>query len=297
MLRALLSSAVLLIAASHACGQSAPPITVHVNGVELHYIEQGQGEPVILLHGGIGDYSSWGPQMGPFSAHYRVISYSRRYSYPNVNPIVVPNDSALVDADDLAALIRKLKLRRVRLVGASAGAFAALALAIKHPELVHSLVLAEPPLHQWVRDQPGGEAVFQDFLTAIANPAADAFRNADTERAMRLFVDGMSGPGSFDKLAPERAAIVMRNAPAMKALLLSSDPFPNLSKDRARRLKIPTLVVTSERAIRIHRLVDEEIARVLPLAEAVTIPDAGHSSARDNPAAFNEAVLKFLQAH
>jgi pimeloyl-ACP methyl ester carboxylesterase len=297
MLRAVLGSALLLIAAAQACGQSAPPIEVRVNGIELHYIEQGQGEPVILMHGGIGDYSSWGPQMGPFSGHYRVISYSRRYSYPNMNPVVVPNDSALVDADDLAALIRKLKLGRVRLVGTSAGAFAALALAIEHPQMVRSLVLAEPPVHQWVRDLPGGEAVFQDFLTTISNPAAGAFKNADTERAMRLFVDGMSGPGSFDRLAPERAAVVMRNAPAMKALLLSSDPFPNLSKDRARRLKIPTLVVTSEHAIKIHRLVDEEIVRVLPLAEAVTIPNAGHSSARDNPAAFNAAVLNFLRAH
>jgi pimeloyl-ACP methyl ester carboxylesterase len=297
VLRAILGSAFLLIAASQACGQSAPPIKVHVNGIELHYIEQGQGEPVILLHGGIGDYGSWGPQMGPFSERYRVISYSRRYSYPNMNPVVVPDDSALVDADDLAALIRKLKLGRVHLVGASAGAFAALALAIKHPEMVRSLVLAEPPVHQWVRDLPGGEAVFQEFLTTISNPAADAFKNADTERAMRLFVDGMSGPGSWDKLAPERAAVVMRNAPAMQALLLSSDPFPNLSKDGARRLKIPTLVVTSEHAIKIRRLVDEEIVRVLPLAEAVTIPNAGHSSARDNPAAFNQGVLKFLRAH
>ncbi len=297
MLRVFLVSALLLIATTPAFSHGARPIAVRVNGIELHYIEQGQGEPVILLHGGIGDYSSWGPQVGPFSEHYRVISYSRRYSYPNTNPVVVPNDSALVDADDLAALIRRLKLGRVHLVGTSAGAFAALALAIKHPEMVRSLVLAEPPVHQWVRDLPGGEAVFQDFLTTISNPAADAFKNADTERAMRLFVDGMSGPGSFDKLAPERAAVVMRNAPAMKALLLSTEPFPNLSKDKARRLKIPTLVVTSEHAIKIHRLVDEEIVRVLPLAEALTIPNAGHSSARDNPAAFNAAVLKFLRAH
>jgi hypothetical protein len=43
-----------------AAGQSLQPVRIFVNDVELHYIEQGQGEPLILLHGGMGDYRSWG---------------------------------------------------------------------------------------------------------------------------------------------------------------------------------------------------------------------------------------------
>src|SRR4029079_2740556 len=66
---------------------SNEPIRLHVNGVELHYIEDGHGETLILLHGGQGDYRSWAPQMDVFSRHYRVISYSRRYHYPNDNPL------------------------------------------------------------------------------------------------------------------------------------------------------------------------------------------------------------------
>jgi hypothetical protein len=76
---------------------------------------------------------------------------------------------------------------------------------------------------------------------------------------------------------------------------LSSDPFPRLSKEKVRRLRIPVLIITGENTIRIHRLVNEELARLLPKAERATIPRAGHFSPRENPQAFNEAVLKFFQ--
>ena len=71
---------VLLGAAAHA--QALAPQRIVVNGVELHYISSGSGEPVILLHGGQGDYRSWQPQMAELSRYYHVISYSRRYHFP-----------------------------------------------------------------------------------------------------------------------------------------------------------------------------------------------------------------------
>jgi hypothetical protein len=88
------------------------PQKIHVNGVELHYIEQGTGEPLVLVHGGTGDYRYWEPQLGPFSQHFHVVSYSRRYSYPNRNPVIAPDHSVFAEAEDLATLISQLKLGR-----------------------------------------------------------------------------------------------------------------------------------------------------------------------------------------
>ena len=62
-------------------------------------------QPTILLHGGLGDYRAWQPQMQTLSPRYRVISYSRRYHYPNENPLTAGDHSALNDAADLAGLI------------------------------------------------------------------------------------------------------------------------------------------------------------------------------------------------
>jgi pimeloyl-ACP methyl ester carboxylesterase len=294
MMRLAFIAVIALVVCGHVVGQSISPTKIRVGDVELHYIEQGQGEPLILLHGGQGDYRSWEPQIKVLSPRYRVISYSRRYHYPNNNPLTTTYHSAHTEAEDLAALIRRLGLGRVHLVGTSIGAFTALALAVKHPEMVRSLVLAEPPVHEWVRDSPGGAAAYKDFMVTIWEPAAEAFKRGDDQGAMRILVDGMGGKGRFDKLPPEGRAAAMQNSHFFKANTLSSDPFPNLSKDKVRRLRIPTLIITGENTIKIHKLVNEELARLLPKAEQAIIANAGHGSPRENPEGFNEAVLKFL---
>lgn len=283
-----------LLVGGQAIGQSVSPTRIYVRGVELHYIEQGQGEPLILLHGGQGDYRSWESQMKVLSPQYRVIAYSRRYNYPNNNPLTAKYHSAYTEAEDLAAFIRKLKLGRVHLIGTSIGAFTALVLAVKHPEMVRSLVLAEPPVHQWVRDTPDGAAAYRQFMTTIQEPARAAFKAGDDQSAMRFFVDGLAGTGRFDSLPAAGLAAALQNSRFFKANTLSFDPYPNLSKARVKRLRIPALIITGENTIKIHKLVNQELARLLPKAEQAIIPNAGHGSPRENPQAFNEAVLKFL---
>jgi pimeloyl-ACP methyl ester carboxylesterase len=62
-------------------------------------------------------------------------------------------------------------------------------------------------------------------------------------------------------------------------------------------LRIPVLIITGENTIKLHRLVNEELARLLPKAEQAIIPNAGHGSPRENPQAFNKAVLRFFANH
>jgi len=285
-----------LLFCSDAIGQNRQPIRVVVRGVELHYIEQGAGEPLILLHGGQGDYRSWDSQIEALAPHYRVISYSRRYHFPNNNPLTSHYHSAFTEADDLVAFIRQLKLKRVHLVGTSIGAFTALVMAVKHPEMVWSMVLAEPPVHDWVEGTPVGDRLYHEFMTMVQEPATKAFRRGDDKEAMRIFVDAFGGSGRFDKLPTDGRGAVMENARFFKASL-SLDPFPNLSKKKVSRLSMPVLIVTGENTISIHKLVNEELSRLLPKAEQAVIPNAGHGSPRENPRAFNEVALRFLQLH
>jgi pimeloyl-ACP methyl ester carboxylesterase len=273
---------------------AAEPVRTHIHGADLSYIEQGSGSPVILLHGGMGDYSSWQPQLEPFARRFRVIAYSRRYSFPNNNPLAPKTYSPRIDVQDLAALIRRLRLHDVRLVGQSAGAFVALAFAVKHPEMVHSLVLSEPPAHQLVRGTAEGETAYQDFMAAVMTPAANAFRNGDVQGAMKVFVNGMAATDRFNSLLPDARADVMRNARSIEALCLSADPFPAISRAKLSQLHIPALIVTGENTIRIHKLVNGELIRLLPNVKSVIIPRAGHGSPRENALAFNEAVLRFF---
>lgn len=284
----------LPIAAGLASAQSSPATKIVVNGVELHYISQGQGEPVILLHGGQGDYRAWPSLVEALAPRFHVVSYSRRHHWPNTNPIDGSNHSALVDAEDLAGLIGALRLGPAHLVGTSYGAFTALALALEHPRLVRSLVLAEPPVHLWVTGTERGAALYRDRVAKVHEPARKAFAAGQDEEGMRLFIDTFDGPGTFDRLPAERRAMVMANARFFKVITSSSDPFPNLSKEAVRRLQIPVLIVRGAETEDLYKLVVEELARLLPAARRLVVPEAGHGSPRQNPRAFNAAVLDFL---
>lgn len=115
---------------------SAPNLlNVQIDGRRLHYVEQGKGQPVIFIHGSITDYRSWQFQMEPFSKKYHVISYSRRFAYPNKK---VGNDIAdntiECNTADLAELISKLGLTSAHLVGHSFGAFTALYYSYHNPK-------------------------------------------------------------------------------------------------------------------------------------------------------------------
>jgi len=143
---------------------------VAVNGVQLHYQETGTGPPVVLIHGALDDYREWSPQIRPFSEHYRVVAYSRRYNYPNDNPETADH-SAIVEARDLASLLDALKLDRVHLVGDSYGALTALFFSTQHPDRVRSLTLAEPPILKWLPQIPGGQVELDRFMTTMWKPA------------------------------------------------------------------------------------------------------------------------------
>ena len=292
--RGTLAAVLVSLAAGAVSSQSESPTRVRVSGVELHYIERGQGEPLILLHGGQGDYRAWPSQMEALASRYRVISYSRRYHSPHNNPLTARNHSALVDAADLAGLIAELRLGPAHLVGTSYGAFTALALAIEHPEFVRSLILAEPPIHRWVTHTARGATLFTEFMTSVQEPAAKAFAAGHDEEAMRILIDTFDGVGTFAALPAERRIAVLQNALFFKATAASSDSFPYLSKERVRRLRMPILIVRGDSTDELHRLVTEELGRVAPDAERAIVPEAGHGSPRQNARAFNAAMLEFL---
>jgi non-heme chloroperoxidase len=290
-----MAAAFLALLATVGHGASPAPTRIVVNGVELHYISVGGGDPVILLHGGQGDYRSWEPQIAELSRYYHVISYSRRFNYPNANPQTATNHSALVEAADLAALIKALRLKRVNLVGTSMGAATALELAIEHPGMVRSLVLAEPPILSWTKRFPDGGKLYDDFMQRIQNPARGAFAAGNDEAAMRFFVDGFATPGRFDSLKPEARLAIMQNAGFFKMITRSKDPYPDITRRQTWSLRMPVLVITGEKTVEIHRRIDEELSRMIPRARSATIPAAGHGSPRENPGAFTEVVMNFLE--
>jgi len=276
--------------------------SIRVNGTELHYLEQGAGEPLVLVHGSVSDFRSWMLQVEAFSGQYRVIAYSRRYHYPNIWLDGGPEYSADLHAADLAALIEALGLGPARLVGHSFGAITSLLTALHHPELVSRLVLAEPPILPWLERLPDGPPLQAAFVADTLEPALRAFESGNMELGLQTFIDGVSGRGAYERIPPVMRALQMDNVRELKAEMEAwgrhgmrwgylIDP----SCASLGQLRIPALLVGAERSPLWFHLILDELGRCLPQVQRVTIPNASHSMASGNPPAFNDAVLSFLK--
>jgi hypothetical protein len=90
--------------------------TEMINGTDLAYIEHGRGQPVVLVHGGVGDYREWDLQMPAFAASFRTIALSCRGAWPNRK--LDPDEDITLDTfvDDLASFIKALDVAPIHLV-------------------------------------------------------------------------------------------------------------------------------------------------------------------------------------
>ena len=295
----------LVLASIGAQAEAQSPVKkVRVNGVELHFIEKGTGVPVIFVHGGLEDYRAWGDQVEAFSSRYHAIAYSRRYNFPNAGAAVADNYSASVDAEDLAALIRRLKLAPAHVIGYSYGAYAALLLARRHPELVRSLVLAEPPVLRLLPGIAGGEPLRTEFMSKVWQPAGAGFRLSD-EAGVREAVNGFGEIGysgtdqkmTFASLPPEIRALLLQNAPEWRALTRSKDAFPSLPPSAIERIETPVLLMGGARSLALAHAIDGLLERALPHARRVVIADATHDMWSEHPDECRDAALEFLRKH
>jgi pimeloyl-ACP methyl ester carboxylesterase len=119
---------------------------LELNKYKFNYIESGKGDFLVFVHGSASDYRTWGKQLEEFGKYYHAIAYSRRFHFPNEQISDKDDYSMTQHVEDLEVFLKFLSDKPVHLVGHSYGAFVCLLLAIKNPQLVRTLVLAEPPV-------------------------------------------------------------------------------------------------------------------------------------------------------
>lgn len=269
-------------------------------GVELHYVEMGKGEPVVFVHGSLGDGSFWNPQLGPFAEKYHVIAYSRRYNQPNTNKPKA-GYSAVADADDLAGLIEKLHLGRTIVIGHSYGAYTVLFLAVRHPELVRSLVIAEAPAMPLLAYLPGDEAelgkkTLADIRAHMEEPMKAAFQKGDQNAGVGAFINYLSGdPGAWSKWPEEARQGTLANAHEWDVMLTAGELFPDLKPEDVRKIKSPTLLLSGSKTFEFLKLIDEELSRLLPDNQRIVLPGATHHMFYEQPEKCRSIIWEFLQ--
>lgn len=266
----------------------------NVNGVSLHYVERGSGEPIILVHGSLVDYREWEGVMQDLAMDHRVIAYSRRYNYPNTNAVQGRDHSAAIEAADLAAFVRQVGSGAVHIAGISFGALTALLFSIEHPELVRTLTVVEPPIMSWLPELPGGAAEYDQVKTKLLGPAAQAFRRGDREQALRSSLDFFIAPGAMDQLPPEVLTVLRSNLTEWEAIMTSTNAFPSVNRDDVRKLKVPVLMISGGRTLSSLRITDAELERLLQHGTRLVVPDGTHDVCSEQPATCATAIRQHV---
>ncbi|HWY26014.1 MAG TPA: alpha/beta hydrolase, partial [Nevskia sp.] len=190
-------------------------------------------------------------------------------------------------AADLAALVRALGAGPVDCVGHSRGGSVAYAFAERTPQLLRSLVLAEPGLR--LCEAGGPEDLDRG---GFREQALGLLRERQTDEALQLFIDTVSGAGTWARTVPPIKRMMRDNANTL--IGQAAESYAKVTPDTALRLRQPLLLVGGANSPSPYPAVLDGLEKLLPGAQRATIPAASHAMNLWNATAFNQALESFL---
>lgn len=238
--------------------------TVDVGGAQIYYAIYGKGDPVILLHGGLGNADHWSNQVPALAEKFQVIAIDSRGQGRSTRTRARPSYQTM--ADDVIAVMDQLKLDKAALVGWSDGGEIALKIAIKHPERVAKLFVFGAN-YDASGSKPRSGRPADTFTAYAAKCRADYARLSKTPKAFDDLVDWL--------------------------LPVWRTPM-GFTKDQLRSITAPTLVADGDHDEVIVLDQIEEMSKLIPNAELAVFPDTSHFALWQDPEDFTKTLLDFL---
>jgi len=261
-----------------------PSTTSFFNG--LYYEIAGEGQPLVLIHGGLVNSGLWDDQFDGFAQRYRVL----RYDVRGFGQSTAPNQPYSNHAD-LKQLLDFLGIDKAYLIGLSMGGVIAIDFTLAYPDRVAALVPVGPGLS----GNPPSEYVRQGWADVSA--AYDrGEKDVAVELSLRLWTDGPNRtPDQVNKSARERIRTMTAHEFALPDyadnLLQGLEPP---AYDRLGEIHVPTLlIVGGDDVPPIFETIDKLAAEVAG-AKKVVIPGTAHHLNVEKPDEFNRVVLEFL---
>lgn len=253
------------------------------NGLSLGYSTQGAGRLIVCLHPVGTRRAFWEPVMERLADRYRLVTVDFRGHGDSDTP---PQGFTLDElADDVIELLNQQKASGAVVMGCSLGGMVTQGIALKAPELLSAVVIADT-----------GYMQSEESRKAMTQRAADALRGMPT------VIDT-----TLERWFP---AACRRSNPALveqvKTWLLEDDPVVfswcwEAIRDlaygqRLATIKLPALVIRGAEDASSKRETMQEMAKLLPRARYVEIPESGHVAPMQDPDRFAAAVREFLKA-
>jgi pimeloyl-ACP methyl ester carboxylesterase len=260
---------------------------IEIRGRSFFYEEAGtDGEPLVFLSGLGGDHKAFNRPQRYFAASYRALAFDFRDAGQSDRS--EPGYTTADLADDVAGWLRAIDARPANIVGHSLGGLVAQELALSHPELVKSLVLAST--------HAGSDA----WREAVIASWALLKQELDAGDFVRAVLPWLVGPPFFRQPAqvegliqfaernqwPQAAQAFARQATAAQK---------HDAKNRLRSIAVPSLVLTGELDLLCPPRVAVELAERIHKAKLVVIPGVGHMPHVEDQMRFRLEIERFLE--
>jgi pimeloyl-ACP methyl ester carboxylesterase len=234
-----------------------------VNGIEMYYATYGAGDPVLLIHGGLGNADIWSAQVADLMKDHLVIVADSR-GHGRSTRTEEPFGYDLM-ASDYLALLDYLKIDKVDLVGWSDGGIIGIDIAMTHPErLDHLFAQAANITTDGVDPSVAEDAVFGAYIGWMGEEYA---KMSPT-------------PDQFDAFVAQISEMWATQ--------------PNWADAEVGKITVPTAVVAGEYDEAILPAHTEHIAKVIPGSKLVILPGVSHFAMLQAPDEYNAAVRALI---
>jgi 3-oxoadipate enol-lactonase len=252
-----------------------------VDGLRLHYIQEGQGSDLFLIHGLGGRLQEWDLHVPDLARHHRVTRWDARGFGESDKP--AGPYSPEIFARDLAGLFRACGLKRAHVAGISMGGMIAQRFALDFPEYVESLTLLSTSSEVGTQAQ----VAWEKMAAAIEQRGF----SLNTDFASRIYAP------SFVKAHPEAvqatAARTATNDPRAYAAAARAVSAYNWTAELG-RLRMPTLIIQGMEDKLTPPGGSVKMSRAIPRSRLLMFPDCGHVIPEEKPELFTRTLLAFL---
>ena len=262
------------------------------NEARLYYEEAGRGAPIVFVHEFAGDLRSWEPQLRHFSRRYRCTAFNARGYPPSDVPGSASKYSQAIATDDIAGVMRHLKIRKAHIIGCSMGGYATLHFGLRYARMALSLTV----IGAGYGSDPDKRARFLRDTEVMAR----RFEELGTEEAIKTYQIGparvqMQGkdPRGFSEFCEQFAGhSALGSANTLRGVQARRPTIYSLARG-LRRMRVPTLIVTGDED---NQCLEPGvfIKRVCPAARLTVVPATGHVVNVEEPDFFNRITGEFL---
>ena len=275
--------------------------SIRANGINLFYEEEGDGYPLVFLHGWPGDHAMWLFQTPVFSAHYRVIVPDLRGHGRSEKPVGGYDMRTL--AKDLNGLLDELGVEKAFVVGGSFGGAIGERFVIDYPEKVRAAVWVNSatfPIGDDLMDTPTGERLpfVEVYLRPLRSGGYLQFWNTVWKPTLndsppylfsKDFASSNLGGYIVKSFFEDRYARLNNDPAPLIAIIESLKKETDLIEAGLRGSAVPAMIIAREGG--------EEQHKSLPMVEYREIPNSGFFCYMEQPEAFNDALSQFLSKH